>query len=234
MNPNHSDILVIEDDKQIQIFLKYVLEKEHYACQQAETGEQALTRLEDRPADVILLDLGLPDIDGMDLITKIRSRWDTTPILVISARDQDEEKAAALDLGADDYLTKPFSSTELLARIRVICRRLEQTGSLPETEVFVNGGLEIRYQEQEVRLDGKLLHLTPMEYRILVLFSRNAGKVLTRNFLTTQIWNSSWSSDMTNLRVYMTMLRKKLDHRFIETSFGVGYKMVREEQEAGL
>ncbi len=98
----------------------------------------------------------------------------------------------------------------------------------------MNGGLEIRYQEQEVRLDGKLLHLTPMEYRILVLFSRNAGKVLTRNFLTTQIWNSSWSSDMTNLRVYMTMLRKKLDHRFIETSFGVGYKMVREEPEAGI
>ena len=128
MNPNHSDILVIEDDKQIQIFLKYVLEKEHYACQQAETGEQALTRLEDRPADVILLDLGLPDIDGMDLITKIRSRWDTTPILVISARDQDEEKAAALDLGADDYLTKPFSSTELLARIRTALRHCPAAG----------------------------------------------------------------------------------------------------------
>ncbi len=128
MNPNHSDILVIEDDKQIQIFLKYVLEKEHYACQQAETGEQALTRLEERPADVILLDLGLPDIDGMDLITKIRSRWDTTPILVISARDQDEEKAAALDLGADDYLTKPFSSTELLARIRTALRHCPAAG----------------------------------------------------------------------------------------------------------
>ncbi len=222
-------ILSVEDDVQMTSLLRTVFELSDYPLIQAKSAKEALTMFLSEKPELVILDLGLPDMDGLDVIRKIRG-FSQAPILVLSARSEPADKIEALDLGADDYLAKD----ELLARIRVICRRLEQTGSLPETEVFVNGGLEIRYQEQEVRLDGKLLHLTPMEYRILVLFSRNAGKVLTRNFLTTQIWNSSWSSDMTNLRVYMTMLRKKLDHRFIETSFGVGYKMVREEQEAGL
>ena len=226
-------ILSVEDDVQMTSLLRTVFELSDYPLIQAKSAKEALTMFLSEKPELVILDLGLPDMDGLDVIRKIRG-FSQAPILVLSARSEPADKIEALDLGADDYLAKPFSVDELLARIRVICRRLEQTGTLPESDVFVNGGLEIRYQEQEVRLDGKLLHLTPMEYRILVLFSRNAGKVLTRNFLTTQIWNSAWSSDMTNLRVYMTMLRKKLDHRFIETSFGVGYKMVREEPEAGI
>ncbi|WP_297566578.1 response regulator transcription factor [uncultured Faecalibaculum sp.] len=223
-------ILSVEDDLQMTSLLRTMFEISDYPLIQAKTAKEALTRfLSDKP-DLVVLDLGLPDADGLEVIRKIRG-FSQAPILVLSARSEPADKIQALDLGADDYLTKPFSVDELLARIRVICRRLDQTGSLPEAAVFRNGGLEIRYDEQEVRLDGQLLHLTPMEYRILVLFSRNLGKVLTRNYLTTQIWNSTWNSDMTNLRVYMTMLRKKLNHRFIETSFGVGYKMVRESAD---
>ncbi len=199
MNPNHSDILVIEDDKQIQIFLKYVLEKEHYACQQAETGEQALTRLEDRPADVILLDLGLPDIDGMDLITKIRSRWDTTPILVISARDQDEEKAAALDLGADDYLTKPFSSTELLARIRTALRHCPAAGK-PAGKI---GELALDRNQHRALLGGREIHLTPLEYKLLETFFESPGKVLTTQMIIQSVYGIQYAQDTRALRTLM-------------------------------
>lgn len=226
MNPNHSDILVIEDDKQIQIFLKYVLEKEHYACQQAETGEQALTRLEDRPADVILLDLGLPDIDGMDLITKIRSRWDTTPILVISARDQDEEKAAALDLGADDYLTKPFSSTELLARIRTALRHCPAAGK-PAGKV---GELILDRNQHRALLGGREIHLTPLEYKLLETFFESPGKVLTTQMIIQSVYGIQYAQDTRALRTLMAGLRRKIEPdpghpRYILTEIGVGYRL---------
>lgn len=226
MNPNHSDILVIEDDKQIQIFLKYVLEKEHYACQQAETGEQALTRLEDRPADVILLDLGLPDIDGMDLITKIRSRWDTTPILVISARDQDEEKAAALDLGADDYLTKPFSSTELLARIRTALRHCPAAGK-PAGKV---GELTLDRNQHRAVLGGREIHLTPLEYKLLETFFESPGKVLTTQMIIQSVYGIQYAQDTRALRTLMAGLRRKIEPdpghpRYILTEIGVGYRL---------
>ncbi len=222
MNPNHSDILVIEDDKQIQIFLKYVLEKEHYACQQAETGEQALTRLEDRPADVILLDLGLPDIDGMDLITKIRSRWDTTPILVISARDQDEEKAAALDLGADDYLTKPFSSTELLARIRTALRHCPAAGK-PAGKV---GELTLDRNHHRALLGSREIHLTPLEYKLLETFFESPGKVLTTQMIIQSVYGIQYAQDTRALRTLMAGLRRKIEPdpghpRYILTEIGV-------------
>lgn len=226
MNPNHSDILVIEDDKQIQIFLKYVLEKEHYACQQAETGEQALTRLEDRPADVILLDLGLPDIDGMDLITKIRSRWDTTPILVISARDQDEEKAAALDLGADDYLTKPFSSTELLARIRTALRHCPAAGK-PAGKV---GELTLDRNHHRALLGSREIHLTPLEYKLLETFFESPGKVLTTQMIIQSVYGIQYAQDTRALRTLMADLRRKIEPdpghpRYILTEIGVGYRL---------
>lgn len=226
MNPNHSDILVIEDDKQIQIFLKYVLEKEHYACQQAETGEQALTKLEDRPADVILLDLGLPDIDGMDLITKIRSRWDTTPILVISARDQDEEKAAALDLGADDYLTKPFSSTELLARIRTALRHCPAAGK-PAGKV---GELTLDRDQHRALLGGREIHLTPLEYKLLETFFESPGKVLTTQMIIQSVYGIQYAQDTRALRTLMAGLRRKIEPdpghpRYILTEIGVGYRL---------
>lgn len=226
MNPNHSDILVIEDDKQIQIFLKYVLEKEHYACQQAETGEQALTRLEDRPADVILLDLGLPDIDGMDLITKVRSRWDTTPILVISARDQDEEKAAALDLGADDYLTKPFSSTELLARIRTALRHCPAAGK-PAGKV---GELILDRNQHRALLGSREIHLTPLEYKLLETFFESPGKVLTTQMIIQSVYGIQYAQDTRALRTLMAGLRRKIEPdpghpRYILTEIGVGYRL---------
>lgn len=226
MNPNHSDILVIEDDKQIQIFLKYVLEKEHYACQQAETGEQALTRLEERPADVILLDLGLPDIDGMDLITKIRSRWDTTPILVISARDQDEEKAAALDLGADDYLTKPFSSTELLARIRTALRHCPAAGK-PAGKV---GELTLDRNQHRAVLGSREIHLTPLEYKLLETFFESPGKVLTTQMIIQSVYGIQYAQDTRALRTLMAGLRRKIEPdpghpRYILTEIGVGYRL---------
>ena len=226
MNPNHSDILVIEDDKQIHIFLKYVLEKEHYACQQAETGEQALTRLEDRPADVILLDLGLPDIDGMDLITKIRSRWDTTPILVISARDQDEEKAAALDLGADDYLTKPFSSTELLARIRTALRHCPAAGK-PAGKV---GELTLDRNHHRALLGSREIHLTPLEYKLLETFFESPGKVLTTQMIIQSVYGIQYAQDTRALRTLMAGLRRKIEPdpghpRYILTEIGVGYRL---------
>lgn len=226
MNPNHSDILVIEDDKQIQIFLKYVLEKEHYACQQAETGEQALTRLEDRPADVILLDLGLPDIDGMDLITKIRSRWDTTPILVISARDQDEEKAAALDMGADDYLTKPFSSTELLARIRTALRHCPAAGK-PAGKV---GELALDRNHHRALLGSREIHLTPLEYKLLETFFESPGKVLTTQMIIQSVYGIQYVQDTRALRTLMAGLRRKIEPdpghpRYILTEIGVGYRL---------
>ena len=226
MNPNHSDTLVIEDDKQIQIFLKYVLEKEHYACQQAETGEQALTRLEDRPADVILLDLGLPDIDGMDLITKIRSRWDTTPILVISARDQDEEKAAALDLGADDYLTKPFSSTELLARIRTALRHCPAAGK-PAGKV---GELTLDRNHHRALLGSREIHLTPLEYKLLETFFESPGKVLTTQMIIQSVYGIQYAQDTRALRTLMAGLRRKIEPdpghpRYILTEVGVGYRL---------
>lgn len=226
MNPNHSDILVIEDDKQIQIFLKYVLEKEHYACQQAETGEQALTRLEDRPADVILLDLGLPDIDGMDLITKIRSWWDTTPILVISARDQDEEKAAALDLGADDYLTKPFSSTELLARIRTALRHCPAAGK-PAGKV---GELTLDRNQHRALLGSREIHLTPLEYKLLETFFESPGKVLTTQMIIQSVYGIQYAQDTRALRTLMAGLRRKIESdpghpRYILTEIGVGYRL---------
>ncbi len=226
MNPNHSDILVIEDDKQIQIFLKYVLEKEHYACQQAETGEQALTKLEDRPADVILLDLGLPDIDGMDLITKIRSRWDTTPILVISARDQDEEKAAALDLGADDYLTKQFSSTELLARIRTALRHCPAAGK-PAGKV---GELTLDRNQHRALLGGREIHLTPLEYKLLETFFESPGKVLTTQMIIQSVYGIQYAQDTRALRTLMAGLRRKIEPdpghpRYILTEIGVGYRL---------
>lgn len=221
-------ILTVEDDPQMNSLLRTMLELSRYPCIQAKNGREALSLFLSAKPELVLLDLGLPDFDGQEIIQKIRS-FSEAPILVLSARSEDSDKIEALDAGADDYLCKPFSVDELQARIRVICRRLEkENGEKPEA-VFKNGPLKIDYAAQEAFLDGEKLHLTPIEYKLLVLLSRNAGKVLTRTFITREIWNTSWESDMSNLRVYMAMLRKKLNHQLIETSFGVGYKMIRME-----
>lgn len=224
--PDKPEILIVEDDRQMVGLYKTLFETKAYPFRIARSAKEALSSFMSRKADLILLDLGLPDLDGQAVIEKIRS-FSSTPILVISARDEDAQKVKALDAGADDYLSKPFSVDELLARIRVIERRI-QTAAKPEEEnIFINGPLKIVYDEQTVFLDDVLLHLTPIEYKLVVLFSKNAGKVLTHNYIGRQIWGYSFDEDNTNLRVYMTMLRKKLNSELIETCFGVGYKMNR-------
>ena len=184
---------------------------------------------------MVLLDLGLPDIDGVEIIKKIRS-WSNVPIIVISARSEDSDKIEALDAGADDYLTKPFSVDELLARLRVTQRRLmtAQAGSAAESSVFTNGKLRIDYAAGCAWIGEEELHLTPIEYKLLCLLATHVGKVLTHTFITQNIWGSSWESDLASLRVFMASLRKKIEKepgapQYIQTHIGVGYRMLRVE-----
>lgn len=219
-------ILVVEDDRQMTGLYKTLFETKEYPYVLARNGKDALMEFLSRKIDIVLLDLGLPDLDGQQVIEKIRS-FSGAPILVVSARGEDEQKVKALDAGADDYLSKPFSVDELMARIRVIERRLHSPAVKPADSSFVNGPLKILFDEQAVFLDNQPLHLTPIEYKLLVLFSKNVGKVLTHNYIGREIWGYSLDEDNGSLRVYMTMLRKKLNHQLIETCFGVGYKMNR-------
>ena len=175
------------------------------------------------------------DMDGVEIIQKIRS-WSNMPIIVISARTEDSDKIGALDAGADDYLTKPFSVDELLARLRVTQRRLAliKADTAKETPLFTNGALKIDYAAGCAYLDGAELHLTPIEYKLLCLLSKNVGKVLTHTYITQQIWGSSWENDIASLRVFMATLRKKLENgkdgqQYIQTHIGIGYRMLRVE-----
>lgn len=184
--------------------------------------------------DVILLDLGLPDIDGVEVIRRIRS-WSNVPIIVISARSEDSDKIEALDTGADDYLTKPFSVEELLARLRVTQRRLAllQPSSISDS-FYENGKLRIDYAAGCVFLGEKELHLTAIEYKLLCLLAKNTGKVLTHKYILQNVWGSSWENDIGTLRVYMATLRKKLEGaegspQYIQTHIGIGYRMLRIE-----
>ena len=187
--------------------------------------------------DVMLLDLGLPDMDGLEIIQKIR-QWSNMPILVVSARSDDKDKVKALDSGADDYLTKPFSVEELLARLRVALRRVRYDTSKTNSEasVYVNGTLKIDYAAGCTYLDGKEIHLTPIEYRLLCLMAKNTGKVLTHGFILNEIWGVSGGNDTPALRVFMATLRKKLEKepskpQYIQTHIGVGYRMLRVKEE---
>lgn len=196
-------------------------------------GASAISQTASHNPDIILLDLGLPDIDGVEVIKKIRT-WTNTPIIVISARTEDADKIEALDAGADDYLTKPFSVDELLARLRVTVRRLSlmQTDMTQNTSVFENGDLKIDYAAGCAYLNGEELHLTPIEYKLLILLSRNVGRVLTYTYITKNIWGSSWENDLASLRVFMATLRKKIEKdvnspQYIQTHIGIGYRMLR-------
>lgn len=178
----------------------------------AVNGEEAIIETFSHNPDIMLLDLRLPDIDGVEVIKKVRS-WSNLPIIVISARSEDSDKIEALDAGADDYLTKPFSIEELLARLRVTQRRLSYMASNGQTEssIFENGKLKIDYASGCAYLDGQELHLTPIEYKLLCLLSHNLGKVLTHNYITQNIWGRSWDNYISSLRVFMATLRKKLE-----------------------
>ena len=229
---NNLLILVVEDDAPVRNLIGTTLKTHGYDYITATNGENAVMQASSHNPDVVLLDLGLPDIDGVDVIKKIRT-WSEMPIIVISARTEDKDKIDALDAGADDYLTKPFSVEELLARIRVTERRLAAMQSSNKSEsVFVNGNLKIDYAAGCAYLSGEELHLTPIEYKLLCLLSRNVGKVLTHTFITQKIWGAVWESNVASLRVFMATLRKKIEPsadspQYIQTHVGIGYRMVK-------
>lgn len=221
-------VLIIEDDPYILKLCTIFLKDENYSVIQAETGKEALSVFYTKAPDIILLDLGLPDIDGMDLITLFRQR-SATPIIVISARSEESEKIKALDLGADDYMSKPFHTGELMARIRAVQRRLSQTNVHHENNIFVCGSLSVDFEKEIVNVDGEGVHLTPIEYKLLKLLIQNRGKVLTHHYIQNRIWGGEDQSDAQNLRVFMANLRRKIEsgnceHRYITTQVGVGYR----------
>ena len=228
-------ILVVEDDAPVRNLITTTLKAHDYRFLTAANGESAILEASSHNPEIMLLDLGLPDIDGVEVIRRVRS-WSQMPIIVIRARSEDADKIDALDAGADDYLTKPFSVEELLARLRVTQRRLTvlQAGVANTEPVFTNGKLKVDYAAGCAFLDGEELHLTPSEYKLLCLLCRNVGKVLTHTFITQQIWGRSWENDVASLRVFMATLRKKLEKepgspQYIQTHIGVGYRMLKVE-----
>ena len=230
---NKAKILVVEDDKAVRNLITTTLETQNYQYHTAEKGSEALLEAVSFQPDVMLLDLGLPDMDGIAIIEKVRG-WSGMPIIVISARSEDRDKIDALDAGADDYLTKPFSVDELLARLRVALRRARQDSGhagAPEA-VFTNGELKIDYAAGCTYLAGQEVHLTPIEYKLLCLLAKNVGKVLTHNFILKEVWGSALPGDTPSLRVFMATLRKKIEPvpaqpKYIQTHVGVGYRMLR-------
>ena len=226
-------ILVVEDDATVRNLITTTLKAHDYRYLSAPNGEAAILSATTQQPDIVLLDLGLPDLDGVEIIRRIRS-WSQMPIIVISARSEDKDKIDALDAGADDYLTKPFSVEELLARLRVTQRRLASNRNEGASSVFINGALRINYAAGCAYLGDEELHLTPIEYKILCLLSANVGKVLTHTFITQKIWGAAWENNVASLRVFMATLRKKIEvapdsPQYIQTHIGVGYRMMRVE-----
>lgn len=224
--------LVIEDDKYISNFIAVSLKKEGYKVMLAESADEGLFLFSSNHPDVVLLDLGLPDKDGLEVIREIRC-FSNTPILVVSARGQEKEKIEALDLGADDYITKPFHMGELLARIRVVKRKLQQQLIPVSVSVFHCDYLTVDYDKRKVFVDENEVHLTPMEYKLLLLMIANKGKVLTHNYIVKEVWGYAETGDTKTIRVFMAKLRRKIEKniakpRFILTEIGVGYRFADE------
>lgn len=226
-------ILIVEDEKPIRHFIKIALETQNYQCLEAQYGREALSLAASHHPDIMVLDLGLPDIDGLDVISQIRE-WSNIIIIVVSARGHEREKVEALDAGADDYLTKPFSVAELLARIRVGLRRNSAIiTNETESSHFELGDLKINFDKRKVELHGIDIHLTPTEYNLLTLLAKYHGKVLTHKFLINKIWGAAMNNDTQSLRVCMGNLRRKIEKdpaqpRYITTEVGVGYRMLDE------
>ena len=226
-------ILVVEDDAPVRNLITTTLKAHDYKFITAQNGNNAIMEASSHNPDIVLLDLGLPDMDGVEVIERIRT-WSDMPIIVISARSEDKDKIDALDSGADDYLTKPFSVEELLARLRVTQRRLAANRNEGASSVFINGALRIDYAAGCAYLIEDELHLTPIEYKILCLLAANVGKVLTHTFITQKIWGAAWENNVASLRVFMATLRKKIEvapdsPQYIQTHIGVGYRMLRVE-----
>ncbi len=221
-------ILVIEDEPEIRRFLRASLGAHGFEVHEAETGRDGLRQASSIPPDMVILDLGLPDIDGLVVIEELRG-WSRVPTIVLSARGQEADKIAALDAGADDYLTKPFSVGELLARLRVALRRQAQAAEQHATSVFAAGSLHVDLARRVVRVSGEPVHLTPTEYRLLTLLIKNAGRVVTHRQLLKEVWGPDSTQEAHYLRVYVNQLRKKLGDnsvapRLIMTEPGVGYR----------
>ena len=235
-DPTKPRLLVVEDDASVRNLITTTLDANGYRHMAVGTGHAAVAAATTQQLDVILLDLGLPDMDGVQVVQAVREH-SQVPIIVVSARTEDTDKIRALDAGADDYLTKPFSVGELLARIRTALRHLaviQRSTAAPDEEsaVFENGDLRIDYNAGVATLAGQELHLTPMEYKLLCLLSRNVDKVLTHQYILNEVWGSSSKSDLASLRVFMGSLRKKIEAdtahpRYIQTHVGVGYRMLR-------
>ena len=224
-------VVVIEDEPQIRRFLRAALHGQSYRLFEAATGADGLMEAASRQPDVVILDLGLPDIDGLEVIRRLRE-WSSVPVIVLSARGGERDKVTALDAGADDYIEKPFGTDELLARIRVALRHTAG-GPRAEDALFTVGELHVDQSRRHVHIDGTEVHLTPIEYRLLTTMVRHAGKVLTHRQLLREVWGPNHVEDAHYLRVYMGQLRRKIERepaqpRYLLTEPGVGYRLVDE------
>jgi two-component system KDP operon response regulator KdpE len=220
-------VVLIEDEPQIRRLLRAVLPEQGFTLHEAETGKQGLVEVATRKAEVVILDLGLPDMDGVQVVARLRE-WTHVPVIILSARAQEQDKIAALDAGADDYVTKPFGIGELLARLRVALRHAATREG--GAQVFESGGLRMDLAARRVELDGREVHLTPIEYRLLAVLVRNAGKVLTHRQLLKEVWGPAFVEHAHYLRIYMAQLRRKLEAdpaqpRLLLTEPGVGYRL---------
>jgi two-component system KDP operon response regulator KdpE len=227
-------ILLIEDEPQMRRFLRITLESHGYRFIEAATAREGLMQASTRNPDVVLLDLGLPDLDGLEVTKRLRE-WTATPIIIISAREQEQDKVKALDAGADDYLTKPFSAGELLARIRVALRHAARQNTDQQDPVFVLQNLRVDLAQRQVFIDDQDVHLTPIEYKLLTVLIRHAGKVITHGQLLKDVWGPAHVSEVQYLRVYMTQLRHKLEKdparpRFLMNEPGIGYRLKYEPE----
>lgn len=226
---NSATIIVVEDEAQIRRFLRTTLSSEGYQVIEAETGKQGMAEAATQKPELIILDLGLPDMDGVDVIKELRT-WSLVPIVILSARSQENDKISALDAGADDYLVKPFGAGELLARIRVALRHVSASSSGEETGVFSVDELKVDMVHRKVSVGDAEVHLTPIEYRLLTVLVKHAGKVLTHQFLLKEVWGPNYVERAHYPRIYMSNLRHKLEKdparpRFLLTEVGVGYRL---------
>jgi len=228
MKENPATILLIEDERQMRRFLRVTLQSEKYCVLEAETANDGLSQAATRNPDIVLLDLGLPDMDGLEVIEKLRE-WSTVPVIVISAREQEGDKIKALDRGADDYLTKPFGAGELLARIRVALRHAAPKSNDQGEAVFVAEELKIDFLKRQVYCGTREIHLTPIEYRLLTVLVKNAGRVMTHRQILKEVWGPPYVEQTHYLRVFMNQLRKKIETdsarpHFLLNEPGIGYR----------
>lgn len=227
MEENNSKIIIIDDEPQIRRLLKMSLQAESYKIYEAANGKEGLMLAASVHPDLVIVDLGLPDMDGKEVVKKLRD-WSSVPVIILTAREQEQEKIAALDLGADDYVTKPFGMGELLARLRV-CLRRSNSGT-EEKQELICGGIVMQLPQHMVTVDGREVKLTPTEYDLLKVMMKYAGRVLTHKQLLKAVWGSEYDEDLHYIRIYMRQLRRKIEAdparpRYLITETGIGYRL---------